>query len=44
MSTYEKIKTKAIYITSHSTPNRGVVRYVYSIFDKCDFDEKRFFM
>ena len=41
MSNYEKIKTKAIYITTHSVANRGVVRYVYSIFDKCNFEEKK---
>jgi glycosyltransferase involved in cell wall biosynthesis len=36
-----KIKATAIYITTPSISNRGVVRYVYSLFDKCNFDEKK---
>jgi len=36
-----KIKTTAIYITTPSISNRGVIRYIYGLFDKCNFDEKK---
>jgi hypothetical protein len=41
MSNHEKIKARAIYITTRSVANRGFIRYVYSVFNKCNFEEKK---
>lgn len=40
MSNEKSTRTRAIYITFPSSPKRGVIRYISSIFNKCNFDEK----
>jgi glycosyltransferase involved in cell wall biosynthesis len=37
----KNIRTRAIYLTPSSTPNRGGMRYILNIINQCNFDERK---